>query len=295
MADPLRGLVEGLAASPAVTAVAMVGSHMSGVAESTSDVDIFVYTDGNVGELRSRIAEQFADPAEWRSVHETAFGDGDVWRLREDGNWIDLMYWTTAWAEAQLRRVLVDCAAALGYSTAFWRSIRNARPLYERDAWHRRLQRQATHPYPEALRQNIISLNHPWLRDHPLSYRQQVAWAIERNDVVNVNHRVAAWLASYFDILFAVNRVLHPGEKRLLEFLVRECPLLPAGVPGAIEDLVSLAGRATPEVLEAMDDLTKPLDLLLCRQRLLRADLHSGPANGGRAATPENSLAARPR
>src|SRR3712207_3263144 len=111
----------------------------------------------------------------------------------------------------------------MGYSTAFWRSIRDARPLYERDAWHAALQRRARRPYPEELRRNIVALNRPYLRDHPFSYRYQTAKALERYDAVSVNHRVAAWLASYFDILFALNRVLHPGEKRLLEFVAREC------------------------------------------------------------------------
>jgi len=129
--------------------------------------------------------------------------------------------------DAQLRRVLVDHKASLGYSTAFWRSIRDATALYARDAWHPELQQLARQPYPEELRRNIVRLNHPYLRDHPFSYRHQIAKAIERHDTVSVNHRVAAWLASYFDILFAVNRVAHPGKKRLLEFAARECPVVP--------------------------------------------------------------------
>src|SRR6266536_5830717 len=213
---PLADVVQSIASSPAVAAIALVGSQASGAAESGSDVDIFVYIDGDLGdgdlgELRSRLADELADPAAWRSTHETAFGDGDVWLLRDGRIWLDLMYWTTTWGEAQLRRVLIEHAASMGYSTAFWRSIRDAQPLYERDAWHAGLQRQARQAYPEELRHNIITLNRPYLRDHPFSYRHQTATALERHDLVSVNHRVAAWLASYFDIIFAVNRVLHPG------------------------------------------------------------------------------------
>jgi hypothetical protein len=33
---------------------------------------------------------------------------------------------------------------------------------------------------------------------------------------MSLNHRTAAWRASYFDILFAANRRFNPSEKRLL-------------------------------------------------------------------------------
>jgi len=269
-------VVQSIASSPAVAAIALVGSQASGAAESGSDVDIFVYTDGglgdgDLGELRSRRADEFADPAAWRSTHETAFGDGDVWLLRDGRIWLDLMYWTTTWGEAQLRRVLIEHAASMGYSTAFWRSIRDAQPLYERDAWHAGLQRQARQAYPEELRHNIITLNRPYLRDHPFSYRHQTAKALERHDLVSVNHRVAAWLASYFDIIFAVNRVLHPGEKRLLALAARECQVLPDGMLADVERLVGLAGRVAPPLLDTMDVLADGLDALLRREGVLPA------------------------
>ena len=51
-----------------------------------------------------------------------------------------------------------------------------------------------------------------------------------RGDLVSLNYRVAALLASTFDILFALNRLPHPGEKRLLAFATQHCPLRPAGM-----------------------------------------------------------------
>jgi len=267
----LTEVVRCLAATPSVAAVALVGSRVAGGADPGSDFDIFVYMRDDVGEVRSRMADDLADPAAWRSVGETAFGDGDVWRLRDSGDWLDLMYWPTAWGEGQLRRVLVEHTASMGYSTAFWRSIRDARPLYERDGWHAELQARARQPYPEPLCRNIVRLNHPYLRDHPFSYRHQAAKAIERHDIVSVNHRVAAWLASYVDIVFAINHVLHPGEKRLLEHLARECPILPDGLASSVDRLVRVAGRAEPAVLDDMDRMVDGLECVLRREGLLPA------------------------
>ena len=45
----------------------------------------------------------------------------------------------------------------------------------------------------------------------------QVEKAITRNDLLSINHRTSAYFEIYFDILFALNRRTHPGEKRMLE------------------------------------------------------------------------------
>jgi len=84
---------------------------------------------------------------------------------------------------------------------------------------------------------------------------------------VNVNHRVAAVLASYFDILFAVNRALHPGEKRLLGQASRHCPQRPARMVEQVD--ARLAAAAIGEsVLAALDGPTGDLDLLLRAEHL---------------------------
>jgi len=83
---------------------------------------------------------------------------------------------------------------------------------------------------------------------------------------VNVNHRVAAVLASYFDILFAVNRALYPGEKRLLGQASRHCPQRPARMAEQVQAL--LAAAATGEgMLAALDGLIDDLDHLVREPR----------------------------
>lgn len=179
------------------------------------------------------------------------------------------MYWSPEWAEEQLKRVLVEHRPSMGYSTAFWRSVRDAQPLYDRDSWHQALQQRARQPYPDELCANIIAANYPYLRDHVFSFRNQIAKAIQRDDLVSINHRVAAWLASYFDIIFAVNRVLHPGEKNLLDFIQRECPLVPQEFRIGVERMLHLEEDSIPRLLQVIDEMVEKLRNLLFRQHLL--------------------------
>ena len=61
----------------------------------------------------------------------------------------------------------------------------------------------------------------------PNGLSSRIKKAAGRNDTVSVNHRTAAFLASYFDVLFAINRVFHPGEKKQVAFALKNCRLLP--------------------------------------------------------------------
>jgi hypothetical protein len=77
---------------------------------------------------------------------------------------------------------------------------------------------------PDELHDAIVHLNREFIgREDPFSFRHQIAVAAARGDVVAVNNATAKWLASSFDVVFAANRVLHPGEKRLVEFATKEC------------------------------------------------------------------------
>lgn len=115
--------------------------------------------------------------------------------------------------------------------------------------------------YPARLRRRIVALNRSVLDpDDPFFYVNQVASAVDRSDLVAVNHRVAAWLASYFDVLFAVNRALHPGEKRLVAFAQRECNMLPADFATDVDDLLRLTCAPNIQIVDRMKVMVQRLD-----------------------------------
>ena len=102
------------------------------------------------------------------------------------------------------------------------------------------MQRRLRNGYPQQLARAVVQRNLPVLGAIISSYEQQIQAAFLRQDLVSLNHRVAAWLSSYFDILFAANRQFHPGEKRLLVHLEQ----LPSAPESVIEDVGTICAVA---------------------------------------------------
>ena len=67
--------------------------------------------------------------------------------------------------------------------------------------------------------------------------------------MVSINHRVAAFLASYFDIIFAVNELLHPGEKRLIPYAKVNCKVLPKDFEENLEKVLKQPNEKTLDIL----------------------------------------------
>jgi len=56
----------------------------------------------------------------------------------------------------------------------------------------------------------------PLLRGSIFSRTKQIEVSVRWGDPVAVQLELTKLLANYFDVLFALNRALHPGEKRQL-------------------------------------------------------------------------------
>lgn len=252
---------------PQVEAVAWGGSYTSRTADAVSDIDLYVY-------VREPLppAERAAfiwSRASYAEIDNQVAEPGDEWIEADSGIKIDAMYRNLAWIQDQLDRVLVHYQASSGYSTAFWYNIQASQPLWDRNGWFAALQAHARQPYPQPLRRAVINRNYPLLRTTVSSYRQQIKSAVARGDVVAVHHRVAVLLDSYFDILFAVNRLPHPGEKRLIAYATRDCALLPHGMAHQVQALIEASAHTSGAVLDRVDALVDNLDALLHAQNLL--------------------------
>ena len=253
---------------PDVAAVALAGSGVTGAADEQSDVDLYVYAGAPVAMAdRVAIATEFATRAE---VGNDFWEPGDEWIDTQTGRHVDVMYRTPDWIEEQLERVLVRHEASVGYSTCFWHNVLHSTPLFDRSGWYRDLQATAARPYPQPLRRAIIARNHPILRQTLSSYLAQIERAVRRGDSVSIQHRVTALLASYFDVLFAVNELPHPGEKRLLQFAATRCAKIPVDMETQINAILETAARpASPAIIMQINAQLDGLDNLLVKERLL--------------------------
>jgi hypothetical protein len=257
-----RRLSDLFAALPQVQAVALAGSQVR-QPDPASDIDLYVYTREEIPLEQRRLLVERNGGAAQSSLGLNYWGPGDEWIDARTGTEIDIVYFDAPWMQDQIERLALRHEASLGYSTCFWHTVHHSWVFFDPHGWFHALQDLASQPYPEPLRRNIIVLNHPVLRSVIPAYAHQVAKAAARADLVSINHRLAALLASYFDILFALNRELHPGEKRLLTAARSVCSQLPTDMEADVTNVLQLAGTAGPGLVPQIDRMLGHLDELL--------------------------------
>jgi hypothetical protein len=259
--DALGELTALFSALPQVEALALTGSRVSGLApDAGSDFDLCLFISAPIPIAQREAWIDQLGGAMRADLGHNFWGECDEWFHAPSGAGFDIVYWDTAWVEDLLRRVITQHQPSLGYSTAHWFTIRHAQTLFDRHGWLARMQDWSRAPYPEELRTAILRDNRVVLRDMISSYRAQIAKALVRNDLVSINHRVAGLLASYFDCIFACSRVLHPGEKRLIEQAARLCSSLPAGMADDVQAVLRSSASAGPRLLDDIDRLVDRLE-----------------------------------
>ncbi len=256
---------------PQVEAVALGGSRSrgSGASDTASDLDLYVYTHAAISLAERQAIVVESGGATRADLLLDYWGPGDEWYHAPSGLEVDIVYFDTAWMENQIERVVRQAQPSMGYTTCLWYTLRHSVILSDPHGWLAELQHRSDIAYPEELRRAIITFNHPVLRQIIPSYAHQMEKAARRGDLISVNHRLAALFASYFDVLFAFNRVLHPGEKRLLEFAVAECPRLPESMEKDVNEVLRASCVDLPGLAGHISRLLYRLDAVLKEDGLI--------------------------
>lgn len=231
--DILKDFIEEAIKSDDIDAFVLSGSKTSLINDEMSDYDIYVYSKDKVNiETRKKFANKYDAYCELGNDY---FEYGDEFIIK-DYIYLDFMYRDLSFAENEINYVWKNCNAKLGYTTAFLYNIINSKILYDKDSKFQNLQNELiNNEYPDKLKENIIKRN--WIIMN--EFFGQLKTAVKRDDIISVNHRLAALLASYFDILFALNKELHPGEKKLIKYAYKLCKNLPKNFEKDLNNIIT--------------------------------------------------------
>jgi hypothetical protein len=193
------------------------------------------------------------------------WGTNDYWLEKESGILVEAMY-ESKWPEDYLKDLLENNRAHMGFTTSVWHSLLKSKILFDRNGWFASVQKLADTSYPDDLAKAIIRKNFALLRGSLIAHPKQLALAIERSDVIHVHHRIDMILACYFDVVFALNRTLHPGDKRMLE-VTAACTHKPERMA---EDVTALLKEKDfSKVKSRVDQLISRLEILLRKHNAL--------------------------
>ena len=254
MGIDVNQLFEQLSNLPQVEAIALGGSRATGRNDESSDYDVYIYLSGSVDpEGRRQI---LADYCQYMEIGNS------FWELEDDvtlknGIDMDIIYRDMDDFERSVASVVTDATAWNGYTTCIWHNLITSRVVFDRSGKLSALQEKYRVPYPRQLKDNIIANNMKLLSGMLPSFDTQIAKAEKRGDRVSVNHRVTEFLASYFDVLFALNEMTHPGEKRMQSICSRECRILPERFDENLDRL--FAGMFRENISPVIGDMVREL------------------------------------
>lgn len=256
----IEGLFRDFSDLAQVEAIALGGSRAGEVFDEKSDYDIYLYCTGEVTEEEKRpILEKYCSYLEL-SNH--------FWELEDNcrlknGMDMDILYRNLDDFVLDVASVVEQKNARNGYTTCMWHNLRTCKIVYDANGRLTEAKRRFSVPYPQELKRNIIDRNCKLLYAYMPAYSDQIRKAVKRNDLVSINHRTAAFMESYFDVIFALNEQTHPGEKRLIRLAKERCAILPNHFEENIQKLYSNLFINPEEAVAVLEEMIVELKRIL--------------------------------
>lgn len=249
-----------LASLPQIEAIALGGSRAGTHFDENSDYDVYLYCTGPVDETVRK--ELLAKYCSYMEIGNHFWENEDNCTLKS-GIDIDILYRNLDEFCQGLRYVVEQCQPYNAYTTCMWHNLKTCKILFDRDGRLAAAKERFDVPYPEKLRSAILERGWDLLRKKLPAYELQINKAVKRGDLVSVNHRTAAFLETYFDVLFALNRQTHPGEKRMVQFCMERCEILPKNFEKNLNTLFADLFSHPESVAGDLDRILAELEIIL--------------------------------
>ena len=207
-----------------VEAIALGGSRAGENYDEKSDYDVYLYVNSPISEeKRKNILKKFCSYMEIGN----SFWEYEDNCVLNNGIEIDILYRDMKDFMKGIERVVAEYHPSNSYTTCMWHNLITCKILYDKNGTLEKYKNKYTINYPKQLKENIIKRQLELIDSSMPAYPNQIKKAILRKDFVSINHRITEFLASYFDLLFAINEITHPGEKRLIQLCKKQCKILP--------------------------------------------------------------------
>jgi len=258
--EELKAFVNDFCDIDGIQALVLGGSRATERTDEKSDYDFYVYSENGIDrENRYTILKKYCKYFE--------IGN-NYWELEDNGQlncgiYFDLVYRNLRQFENNVANVVEQNNSGNGYTTCMWDNLLNSKIIFDKNDEFKKIKERFTVPYPQKLRENIIKRNMALLSGSVVSYDKQIMKSIYRKDLINLNNRISEFLASYFDVIFAVNELPNPGEKRIMEICLNKCNVLPDGFERNINSLIQNMNDNESKILETLNNIVYELKKIL--------------------------------
>jgi hypothetical protein len=225
--------------------IAIGGSYAKGSGDSLSDVDIYLFANEVLPAARraERVVADLgaqARPESWGAGDPFVQGGTDFWHA---GQRVECWLRSTREVDGTLRACLGGEVrreyvvwTVMGFLS--YTALADVHSMNIVDDPHGILVRwkTAVATYPEALRQSILGRFMPEAAFWPENFHYRTA--VQRADVIYTSAIVQQVLQALIQVVFALNRVYFPGEKRLAHAM-ETLPIQPSGFARRVQELLA--------------------------------------------------------
>ncbi len=258
MNNTVNTIIEQFKNLEVVDIVTLGGSRAGKNHDIKSDYDIYIYSNEPISlEVKKEILNKYYQYIEYNND----FWETEDCGILNCGTRIDIIYRDVDFIEREIDKVFVNNTPNIGYATCLIDNIFNSKVLYDKNSVIESF--KLKYPtYPDVLAQKIILKNAKLISNLMPSLRFQIVKALDRGDLISINHRITEFISLYVDVLFALNKKYHKGEKRLSLF-IQNFKIKPVNSVQLIEELLKTCMHNPQKAKEIVSELSDKLNNLI--------------------------------